>query len=60
MDWIKDRASEPSTWRGLGLLLSLLGVTQADGIAQSVSVIAAGAIGLYDIIRKGSKFGEKR
>jgi hypothetical protein len=60
MDWIKERASEPSTWRGLGLLLSLFGVTQADGIAQSVSVIAAGGIGLYDIIRKSSQFAQKR
>jgi hypothetical protein len=40
-------------------LLSLFGVTQADGIAQSVSVIAAGAIGLYDITRKSSKFGQR-
>lgn len=60
MDWFKERASEPSTWRGLGLLLSLAGVAQADGIAQSISIIAAGAIALYDVVRNGSKFGEKR
>ena len=60
VDWIKERANEPSTWRGLALLLSLAGVTQADGIAQSISIIAAGAVALYDVVRKGSKFGEKR
>lgn len=58
--WIKERANEPSTWRGLALLLSIAGVSQADGIAQHASVIAVGGIGLYDVIRKASKFGEKR
>lgn len=60
VQWLRERANEPSTWRGFALLLSVAGVTQGDAIAQSVSVIAAGTIGLYDIIRKGSKFGEKR
>lgn len=57
MNWIKEQAAQPSTWRGLTLLLSLAGVTQADGIVAAVSGITAGAIGLYDILRRGRPFG---
>lgn len=57
MNWIKEQAAQPSTWRGLTLLLSLAGVTQADGIVAAVSGVTAGAISLYDILRRGRPFG---
>ena len=60
LDWVRDRAQEPSTWRGLALLLAVVGVPHAEGIVQHASVIILSGIGLFDVVRKGSKFGEKR
>lgn len=57
MNWIKQQAAQPSTWRGLALLLSLAGVTQAEGIVTAVAGIVAGAIALFDIVRAGRPFG---
>jgi hypothetical protein len=57
--WIRERAQEPSTWRGLALLLAVVGIPQAEGIVQHASIIVVSGIGLFDTIRKGSKFGQK-
>ena len=57
--WIRERAQEPSTWRGLALLLSMFGIPHAEGIVEHASTVAVGSIGLFDVIRKGSKFGQK-
>ena len=57
MNWLRNQANQPSTWRGITMLLSLAGVTQADGIVQAVSGIVAGGIALYDILRNGRPFG---
>ena len=59
LDWVRDRAQEPSTWRGLALLLSVVGIPHAEGIVQHASVIIVSGIGLFDVVRKGSKFGQK-
>jgi hypothetical protein len=58
VQWIRERAQEPSTWRGLALLLSVVGVPHAEGIVQHASIIIISAIGLFDVVRKGSKFGQ--
>jgi hypothetical protein len=57
MNWIKQQAGQPSTWRGLAILLSVAGVSQAEGIVAAVSGIVAGGIALYDILRVGRPFG---
>ena len=59
VDWLRERAQEPSTWRGLALLLAVVGIPQAEGIVQHASVIVVSGIGLFDTVRKGSKFGQK-
>jgi hypothetical protein len=59
VDWLRERAQEPSTWRGLALLLAVVGIPQAEGIVQHASIIVVSGIGLFDTIRKGSKFGQK-
>ena len=60
MNWLRDQANQPSTWRGFGILLSMAGVSQAEGIVQAVSAIVGGGIALYDIVRRGRRFGETR
>ena len=57
--WIRERSQEPATWRGLALLLALVGVPHAEGIVQHASVIIVSGIGLFDVIRKSSKFGQR-
>jgi hypothetical protein len=55
LNWIADRLSENSTWRGL------LGVATAAGVAikpdQGEAIIAAGmaVIGLINVFRKQAK-----
>jgi hypothetical protein len=39
-DYILDRAKEPSTWRGLVLILTAIGVPMAPAMADAV--VAAG------------------
>lgn len=48
-DYILDRAKEPSTWRGLVLLLTAIGVPVAPALADtivSVGLAVAGLIGV--------------
>lgn len=47
--YILDRAKEPSTWRGLVLLLTAIGVPIAPAMAEaiiSVGLAVAGLIGV--------------
>lgn len=51
MEWLKTRAVEPSTWKGLGWLLVALGVLPVGSIDL---VVAAGVavVGLVEVVRK--------
>lgn len=51
MEWVKARFGEPSTWRGLGLLLAAIGLIPAGSVDV---VVAAGVAlaGLADVFRK--------
>ena len=50
--WIRERLTEPSTYRGIGWLLASIGLT----VSQPVIAIAAMAIvGIIDVIKKDEK-----
>ncbi|WP_338032494.1 hypothetical protein [Dechloromonas denitrificans] len=51
MDWLKKRAVEPSTWRGLGWVLVAAGVIPPGSVD---ALIGAGValVGLVEVIRK--------
>lgn len=51
MDWLKDRAKEASTWRGLGLLLVAVGLIPAGSVELIVSAGVAIA-GLADVLKR--------
>ncbi len=51
MEWIKARAVEPSTWRGVGWLLVSAGVLPFGSVDALVSVGVA-VVGVVEIIRK--------
>lgn len=49
VDYFLDRAKEPSTWRGLVLVLTAIGVPIAPAMAEaivSVGLAVAGLIGI--------------
>jgi hypothetical protein len=55
MNFILERLTENSTWRGIVLLLTAVGV-QVDP-TQTNAIVAAGLalVGLINVFRKGSK-----
>lgn len=50
MDWLKVRAVEPSTWRGIGSLLVVLGIASAGTVDAAVAVGLA-VVSLVEIVR---------
>lgn len=55
LKWVFDRAEEPSTWRGLTVVLTTLGVILSP--AQTAAIITAGAAiaGAIEVFRKEKK-----
>lgn len=50
--YILDRAKEPSTWRGVTLLLTAIGVPMAPGMAEAIisaGLALAGLIGMITV-----------
>lgn len=55
-NYLLDRLREPSTWRGLTLLLTAIGVPLAPGVADAViaaGLAVAGLIGALSPDRRG-------
>ena len=50
--WLKDRAAEPSTWRGVGSLLVAAGLASVGSVEALVTVGVA-VMGAVDMIRRG-------
>lgn len=55
MNWILKRLSEQSTWRGLILLATGLGVTIEPEKGEAIIALGLAAVGLINIIRKEQK-----
>ena len=51
MDWLKKRAVEPSTWRGLGWVLVSVGVLPV-GAVEGLAALGVALVGLVEVIRK--------
>ena len=51
MNWIKQRAVEPSTWKGVGWLLVAIGVLPV-GAVEGFAAVGAALVGLVEVIRK--------
>jgi len=50
--WIADRLREPSTWRGLAVLLGAAGVAVNPELLQHIGAAVAGLIGAIEIVRR--------
>lgn len=53
MQYIIDRLKEPSTWRGLILILSSLGVGIQPELAEGIIAVGVGAAGVVGVVTKG-------
>lgn len=51
METFKAYARQPSTWRGLALLLSAFGLAIEPGLVEQIGLGVVALIGLYDAAR---------
>lgn len=51
-DKIRAKLKEKSTWAGLGIVLAVAGLPVPPGVVEQVALAVAGAIGLYEVLRK--------
>ena len=51
MNIIKTYAKQPSTWRGVVLLLSLFGIYIDPALLEGVGMGVVGAIGIYETVK---------
>jgi len=51
MEIVKTYAKQPSTWRGLALLLSLFGIAIEPDLLAGVGAGVVGAIGIYETVK---------
>lgn len=54
MDWLKKRAVEPSTWRGLGWILVAAGVLPV-GAVEGLAALGVAVVGLVEVVRSEKK-----
>ena len=52
MKYFLDRAKEPSTWRGLALMLGALGVGVSPDMVTAIGGAVIAALGAIEIIRR--------
>lgn len=48
-DYLLSRAKEPSTWRGLILILTAIGVPIAPALAESIVAVGLAVAGLIGV-----------
>lgn len=51
--YILDRAREPSTWRGIILLLTALGVPMAPALSEAIVSTGLAVAGLIGVVTRG-------
>ena len=59
MNWVLDRLSESSTWRGIVLTITGLGIALEPDQAAKITAIGLGIVGVINIFRKGSPTKEE-
>lgn len=54
MTYILDRLKEPSTWRGIAVLVGTLGMHLSPDLIPAIGAAVAAVIGAIEVIRKES------
>jgi hypothetical protein len=57
-DYILERAKEPSTWRGLIMVLTSAGLVVSPDLAAAIVSVGTGLAGLVGIFTTDKKVGE--
>ena len=52
LSWLAKRLVEPSTWKGLTVLVGILGWNLNPELLTQIGVVVASVIGLIEVIRK--------
>lgn len=55
LNYILERAKEPSSWRGCLLLLTALGISIEPALQESILAFGLSATGLINLLRKERK-----
>ena len=55
LDYLLARASESSSWRGLILILTSLGVSVEPALQNHIVALGLGLVGLVNFLRKEKK-----
>jgi hypothetical protein len=53
LNYLLDRLSENSSWRGIILVLTALGLKMEPQMQESILAVGLSAIGLINLLRKG-------
>lgn len=57
--WIRNQITQPSTWRGLFLLLAAgFGVSVSAELQAALPDLAIALLGVWEAVRPGRPFGE--
>lgn len=55
IDVVLERLSENSTWRGILLILTAVGVKAEPELQNAILAAGLSAVGLINVVRKGKK-----
>lgn len=55
METLKRYARQPSTWKGLGVLLSVAGIANGEIIAELAGTLFLAALGLWEVVKDDPK-----
>lgn len=55
MQKLKAYLRQPSTWRGLAILLAMTGITIEPGLLEQVGIGVAAAIGIGEVVMNERK-----
>lgn len=55
MQWIKDRLREPSTYKGMALLLGAAGIAAPVDVLQALGTLVAFGLGLWETARREAR-----
>ncbi|MCA3186936.1 MAG: hypothetical protein INH13_25625 [Cupriavidus sp.] len=53
VSYLADRGKEPSTWRGLTMLITALGIAIQPELVASIAAVGMAVSGLVGVLAKG-------
>lgn len=58
-NWLREQLAQPSTWRGIFLLLAAgFGISVSPELQAALPNLAIAALGVWEALRKGGRMGD--